>query len=75
MIETKRVALVTGAGTGIGRAVALKLQANGFHVALLGRRISELQKTADAATVEGGKCLIAPADVANESDVAKAFAA
>lgn len=73
MVHTKRVALVTGAGTGIGRAVALKLQANGFDVALLGRRVDELQKTADLATPAGAKCLIAPADVADETAVAKAF--
>lgn len=73
MVHTKRVALVTGAGSGIGRAVALKLQANGFDVALLGRRVDELQKTADLATPAGAKCLIAPADVADETAVVKAF--
>jgi len=73
MTGKKRTALVTGAGSGIGRAVALKLQANGFDVALLGRRIEELQKTANAAAREGGKFLIAVADVSDEIAVAKAF--
>lgn len=75
MVHTKRVAFVTGAGSGIGRAVALKLQANGFDVALLGRRVDELEKTAAAATPDGGKCLITPADVADEAAVTKAFEA
>jgi NAD(P)-dependent dehydrogenase (short-subunit alcohol dehydrogenase family) len=74
MAETSRVALVTGAGSGIGRAVALKLQAAGFHVALLGRRLSELEKTAAEAKSGGGKFLVAPADVADERAVKAAFA-
>jgi len=64
---------VTGAGSGIGRAVALKLQANGFDVALLGRRTEELQKTADLASPGGGKILVAPADVTDEIAVKGAF--
>lgn len=72
-MQTKRTALVTGAGSGIGRAVALKLQADGFDVALVGRRIAELQKTAEATVADGGKILVAAADVSDESAVAKAF--
>jgi NADP-dependent 3-hydroxy acid dehydrogenase YdfG len=66
--------VITGAGSGIGRAVALKLQAAGFHVALLGRRLSELEKTAAEAKSGGGKFLVAPADVADEGAVKAAFA-
>jgi NAD(P)-dependent dehydrogenase (short-subunit alcohol dehydrogenase family) len=73
MIQKKRTALVTGAGSGIGRAVALKLQADGFDVALLGRRTEELENTADAAAPDGGKFLITAADVSDEIAVAKAF--
>ncbi len=73
MIQTKRVALVTGAGSGIGRAVALKLAASGFHVALVGRRVAELQQTASASSPGGGHMLVAPADVADESSVVEAF--
>ena len=42
----KRVALVTGAGTGIGKAAALALLEDGYHVALVGRRAELLEKTA-----------------------------
>jgi NAD(P)-dependent dehydrogenase (short-subunit alcohol dehydrogenase family) len=66
MAETSRVALVTGAGSGIGRAVALKLQAAGYDVTVLGRRSGELEKTAGDAKSGGGNFLVAPADVTDE---------
>jgi NAD(P)-dependent dehydrogenase (short-subunit alcohol dehydrogenase family) len=69
-----RTAIVTGAGSGIGRAAALKLQAAGFDVALLGRRVGELEKTAAAAKPGGGRVLVTPADVTDEAAVKAAFA-
>ena len=42
----KKVALVTGAGTGIGKSAALALLKDGYHVALVGRRADLLEKTA-----------------------------
>ena len=49
MTDSLRVAVVTGAGTGIGRAVALGLTDDGFHVALAGRT----QEKLDAVVVRG----------------------
>jgi len=71
---TARVAVVTGAGSGIGRAVALKLQAAGYDVALAGRRESELAKTAAAVLPDGGRMLVVPTDVADAGSVAGSFA-
>ena len=63
MTSNGRIALVTGAGSGIGRAAALALQADGYSVALAGRRAAELEKTAAMAKPEGGKMLPIPTDV------------
>ncbi len=70
-----KIALVTGAGSGIGRAVACKLQANGYSVALAGRRASELEKTAAHASPAGGKMICVPTDVGNPESVDHLFAA
>ncbi|HEY8194824.1 MAG TPA: SDR family NAD(P)-dependent oxidoreductase, partial [Hyphomicrobium sp.] len=67
MADGSRVALVTGAGSGIGRAVALKLQAAGYDVALLGRRVAELQKTAEQGVPGRGRFLVTPGDVTDET--------
>jgi NAD(P)-dependent dehydrogenase (short-subunit alcohol dehydrogenase family) len=55
-----KVALVTGAGSGIGRAVAIALAGAGYQVAVAGRRVAALEETAAAA---GGKLLVLPTDV------------
>jgi NAD(P)-dependent dehydrogenase (short-subunit alcohol dehydrogenase family) len=65
-----KIALVTGAGSGIGRAVSLALNAAGFFVVLAGRRVEELQKTASLAD---GNTLVAPADVTNPESVQALF--
>lgn len=64
-------AFVTGAGTGIGRAIALALAGRGFAVALAGRRVGPLQAVADEIAVVGGKALVVEGfDVTDEQAVA-----
>ena len=64
-------ALVTGAGQGIGEAIARQLLAQGARVTVLGRRAEPLQKLVDEYP---GRCQMVLADVANESEVKGAFA-
>jgi NAD(P)-dependent dehydrogenase (short-subunit alcohol dehydrogenase family) len=70
--EARRVALVTGAGTGIGRAVALALLGDGYCVALVGRREDPLVATA-AESAAGDRALPIRADVTDAAAVADVF--
>src|SRR5665213_2581210 len=70
-----RTALVTGAGSGIGRAVALALVGAGWRVALAGRREAALAETAQAAREGEDRTLVLPADVADEASVKRLFEA
>jgi NAD(P)-dependent dehydrogenase (short-subunit alcohol dehydrogenase family) len=67
-----KVALVTGAGSGIGRAVAIALAGAGYRVAIAGRRSQPLEETSAAA---GGGLLVVPTDVTDEKAVAAMVAA
>ena len=67
-------ALVTGAGSGIGRAAARALQAAGYAVALAGRRAAELERTASLAQAGGGRMLPVAADVGDAASVRALFA-
>ena len=69
-----RIALVTGAGSGIGRAVALALQSAGYSVVLAGRRAAELQRTAGAASGSGDAMLPVPTDLTKPEAVKALFA-
>jgi NAD(P)-dependent dehydrogenase (short-subunit alcohol dehydrogenase family) len=69
-----KVALVTGAGSGIGRAVSLALQARGYAVVLAGRRAAALKQTASMSVAEGGRMLLAPTDVTVPDAVETLFA-
>ena len=68
-----KVALVTGAGSGVGRAAALGLQAAGYAVVLAGRRADELNKTAAMAQPEGPAMLPVPTDVTKPEAVKALF--
>ena len=70
--ESGRSAVVTGAGTGIGRAVTIGLLGEGYQVALAGRRPSLLEETARASG-RPGQALIVPTDVTSPSSVAALF--
>jgi NAD(P)-dependent dehydrogenase (short-subunit alcohol dehydrogenase family) len=69
----QRVAIITGAGTGIGKAAALALLKDGFKVALVGRRKELLDKTAADAGVKDA-ALVVPADLAKPEEVKTVFA-
>jgi NAD(P)-dependent dehydrogenase (short-subunit alcohol dehydrogenase family) len=71
---TGKTALVTGAGSGIGRAAALALQSAGYSVALAGRRAAELRRTAALANPSGGTMLAVATDVSNPDSVRALFA-
>jgi NAD(P)-dependent dehydrogenase (short-subunit alcohol dehydrogenase family) len=73
MAAAKRVALVTGAGSGIGKSAALALLKNGYHVALVGRRKDMLEKTA-AESGAKGRTLVLPADITKDEQVREVFA-
>jgi NAD(P)-dependent dehydrogenase (short-subunit alcohol dehydrogenase family) len=73
MASTKRVALVTGAGSGIGKSAALALLKDGYHVALVGRRRELLEKTA-AESGAKDRALALPADVTQIEHVRTVFA-
>jgi NAD(P)-dependent dehydrogenase (short-subunit alcohol dehydrogenase family) len=69
-----RIALVTGAGSGIGRASALALLAAGWHVVLAGRRDDALQQTAAQAGDAASRALPVPTDVRDPASVKALFA-
>jgi NAD(P)-dependent dehydrogenase (short-subunit alcohol dehydrogenase family) len=69
-MDTK-IALVTGAGSGVGRSAALALAADGYHVVLAGRRADALAETID---MSGGDHMLAvPTDVSDPASVARLF--
>ncbi len=70
-----KIAVVTGAGTGVGRAVSLALMRSGYSVVLAGRRKEPLEKTAGEGEALGAKSLAVPTDVGDPSSVKALFAA
>ena len=76
-MQTDKIALVTGAGSGIGRASSLALARAGYQVVLLGRRADALERTCTTAREESADVCARlhpmPADVTNEGAVRKVF--
>jgi len=70
-----RIGLITGAGSGIGRASALALWEADFTLALAGRRADALRETAAMANIDEERSLIVPTDVADRQAVMRLFAA
>ena len=82
MTEPNKVAVVTGAGSGVGRAVAVTLHAHGYAVALAGRREGALQETValmvaagSAAKQAEARALAVPTDITSQGAVQALFAA
>jgi NAD(P)-dependent dehydrogenase (short-subunit alcohol dehydrogenase family) len=69
-----KVALVTGAGSGIGRAVSLALHKHGYSVVIAGRRANELEKTAGQAKPSANRMVVVPTDITKPEQVRLLFA-
>jgi NAD(P)-dependent dehydrogenase (short-subunit alcohol dehydrogenase family) len=75
MAAHNKVAIVTGAGSGIGKTVALTFLNDGYRVVLAGRRKDALEQTIKDAGANGSRALAVPTDVAKPDSVAALFAA
>jgi NAD(P)-dependent dehydrogenase (short-subunit alcohol dehydrogenase family) len=73
MAQSSKIAVVTGAGTGVGKASALALMKAGFSVALAGRRPEPLQATVAEGEKMGARALAVPTDVADPASVRALF--
>ena len=74
LVQTK-VALITGAGSGIGRAISSQLYKDGYSIVLAGRRHGALEETAALAGADKSMFLVFPCDVAKPPDVSALFKA
>jgi NAD(P)-dependent dehydrogenase (short-subunit alcohol dehydrogenase family) len=74
MTSTGKVAMITGAGTGIGRHAALALMGEGYAVVLAGRRREPLETTSAEAKALGVRALVVPTDVGKPASVKALFA-
>jgi NAD(P)-dependent dehydrogenase (short-subunit alcohol dehydrogenase family) len=73
MAEAAKVALVTGAGTGVGRAVAIALAKAGYSLVLAGRRKEPLDKVAGEVNATGSQALAVPSDVSKRESILELF--
>ena len=74
MTQTSKIAIVTGAGSGIGKAVAIALLKTGYRVALAGRRQDALDKAVKDSGASPSDALAISTDVANPESVRALFA-
>jgi NAD(P)-dependent dehydrogenase (short-subunit alcohol dehydrogenase family) len=74
MTTSTKAALVTGAGSGIGQAVALALLEEGYRVVLAGRRRDRLEQAVAGAGAAAGRTLVVPTDVGDPASVRALFA-
>ncbi len=74
MGSSRKVAIVTGAGTGIGKRTALALLQEGYCVTLAGRREEPLEATAKEAGPAGSRALVVPSDITDPTSVRALFA-
>jgi NAD(P)-dependent dehydrogenase (short-subunit alcohol dehydrogenase family) len=72
-MSSSKVAIVTGAGSGIGRAVAIALLREDYSVALAGRRVDALRETATLAGEHGSRAQVLPTDVSDAASVHTLF--
>jgi NAD(P)-dependent dehydrogenase (short-subunit alcohol dehydrogenase family) len=74
MTSSSKIAIVTGAGTGIGKASALALMKDGWSVVFAGRRKEMLEAAAAEGKATGGQTLVVPTDVSNPESIKALFA-
>lgn len=74
MVSTPKIALITGAGTGIGKASTLALFEAGYSIVLAGRRLKPLETTVAEAKITEARTLIVPTDVTDPDSVQALFA-
>jgi NAD(P)-dependent dehydrogenase (short-subunit alcohol dehydrogenase family) len=74
MSSLRKVAVITGGGTGIGKRTALALLQEGYCVVLAGRRVEPLEKTAKEAGQDSSRVLVMPTDVTDPGSVRALFA-
>ena len=73
-MASAKIALVTGAGTGVGRAVAIALAKAGYNLVLAGRRKEMLDKVAGEINALGAQALAVPTDVSKRESIVSLFA-
>jgi len=74
MAGLQKVAVITGAGTGIGKAVAVALMREGYAAVLAGRRQDKLEETATEGKATNGSSLVVPTDVSDPASIRALFA-